>query len=138
MVEEEIRELLHKITAQMRRNYADLLRELDLYVGQDQLLCQLWQEDGITQVQLSEKLKCEPPTVTNMVKKLEGRGILTRKRDKSDGRISRVYITEKGRALYEPVVNIWMNQTQLLLEGISTEERIKLKAQMEKMYDNLS
>ncbi|MBN6889520.1 MarR family transcriptional regulator, organic hydroperoxide resistance regulator [Cytobacillus horneckiae] len=138
MIEEEIRELLYKLTAQMRRNYADLLRELDLYVGQDQLLCQLWKEDGVTQLQLSEKLKCEPPTVTNMVKKLESRGILMRKRDENDRRMSRVYITDKGRALYEPVVNIWSNQTEALLQGFTPEQRVVLKEQMEKMYDNLS
>ncbi len=35
------------------------------------LLLRLWVGDGVTQMQLCEHLKCEPPTVTNMVKSLE-------------------------------------------------------------------
>jgi DNA-binding MarR family transcriptional regulator len=68
VVDNEIREHIDKISAQMRRNYSDSLRQLDLHVGQDNLLCRLWSEDGITHMQLSERLNCEPPTITNMVK----------------------------------------------------------------------
>ena len=60
-----------------------MLRELDLHVGQDNLLCKLWREDGITQMQLTELLNCEPPTVTNMVKTLEKKGFVYRKKDQS-------------------------------------------------------
>ncbi|MBW7453445.1 MarR family winged helix-turn-helix transcriptional regulator [Paenibacillus sepulcri] len=138
MIDEEIRERLFKISAQMRRNFSELLNSVDLYVGQDQLLCQLWKEDGVTQVQLSESLNCEPPTVTNMINKLEKKGILLRKRDDADGRVSRVYVTPKGRELLEPVEKIWRQQTDKLLEGFSPEERITLKNMMQRMEKNLS
>lgn len=138
MIDEEIRERLFKISAQMRRNFSELLNSVDLYVGQDQLLCQLWKEDGVTQVQLSESLNCEPPTVTNMINKLEKKGILLRKRDDADGRVSRVYVTHKGRELLEPVEKIWRQQTDKLLEGFSREERITLKNMMQRMEKNLS
>ena len=54
MVDDEIREHIDKISSQMRRQYSEMLRELDLHVGQDNLLCKLWREDGITQMQLTE------------------------------------------------------------------------------------
>ena len=63
MIDDEIREILDGISTQMRRNYSKMLRELNLHVGQDQLLCRLLREDGVTQTQLSERLNCEPPTV---------------------------------------------------------------------------
>ena len=45
MVDNEIREHIDKISSQMRRQYSEMLRELDLHVGQDNLLCKLWTED---------------------------------------------------------------------------------------------
>ena len=81
MVDNEIREHIDKISSQMRRQYSEMLRELDLHVGQDNLLCKLWTADEITQMQLTELLNCEPSTVTNMVKTLEKKGFVYRKKD---------------------------------------------------------
>jgi MarR family transcriptional regulator, organic hydroperoxide resistance regulator len=138
VIDDEIREILDKISSQMRRNYSEMLRDLNLHVGQDQLLCRLWQEDGITQIQLCERLNCEPPTITNMVKTLEGYGLVYRERDNSDGRVSRVYLTPKGREIYEPVVQIWKKQQEKLLDGILPEERLMLRRLMKQMAENLN
>ena len=95
MIEDEIRELLDKISGQMRRDYNQLLQDVNLHAGQDNLLCKLWANDGLTQVQLCEHLKCEPPTVTNMVKALEQKGLVYRQKDEKDGRVTRIYLTLK-------------------------------------------
>jgi len=137
VIDDEIRELLDKISVQMRRNYADMLRELNLHVGQDQMLCRLWREDGVTQIQLCERLNCEPPTITNMVKTLESYGLVYRQKDESDGRVSRVYLTTKGRELYQPVEQIWKRQQEKLLEGILPEERLMLRRLMKQMAENI-
>ena len=44
LIEDEIREILDEILTQTRRNYSEMLRELKLHVGQDQLLCRLWKK----------------------------------------------------------------------------------------------
>lgn len=137
MIDDEIRDLLDKISARMRRDYADSLRAINLHVGQDHLLCRLWGGDGITQLQLSEYLKCEPPTVTNMVKTLEKNELVYRQRDEEDGRISRVYLTEKGRLLQKPVEQVWRKQQEKLLEGILPEEKLMLRRLMKQMEENL-
>ncbi|WP_375347520.1 MarR family winged helix-turn-helix transcriptional regulator (plasmid) [Priestia megaterium] len=137
MIEDEIRELLDKISGQMRRNYNQLLQEVNLHAGQDNLLCKLWANDGLTQVQLCEHLKCEPPTVTNMVKALEQKGIVYRQRDEKDGRISRVYLTPEGRDLEGPVNERWKKQQDKLLAGIVPEERLFLRRLMKQMEENL-
>ncbi|MCM3772444.1 MarR family transcriptional regulator (plasmid) [Priestia megaterium] len=137
MIEDEIRELLDKISGQMRRNYNQLLQDVNLHAGQDNLLCKLWANDGLTQVQLCEHLKCEPPTVTNMVKALEQKGIVYRQRDEKDGRISRVYLTPEGRDLEGPVNERWRKQQDKLLAGIIPEERLLLRRLMKQMEENL-
>ena len=120
MIDNEIREHIDKVSSQMRRQYSEMLRELDLHVGQDNLLCKLWRDDGITQMQLTERLNCEPPTVTNMVKTLEKKGFVYRKKDSVDGRVSRVYLTEKGSAVREPIeANLAQAARQIIKRTIS-------------------
>ncbi|SES44140.1 MarR family winged helix-turn-helix transcriptional regulator [Psychrobacillus sp. OK032] len=137
MVDNEIREHIDKISSQMRRQYSEALRELDLHVGQDNLLCKLWTADDITQMQLTELLNCEPSTVTNMVKTLEKKGFVYRKKDPVDGRVSRVYLTEKGLAVREPITQIWRKQQDKLLKGLTAENRELLNKFLQQMEKNL-
>ena len=137
MIDNEIREHIDKISSQMRRQYSEMLRELDLHVGQDNLLCKLWTEDEITQMQLTELLNCEPSTVTNMVKTLEKKGFVYRKKDPNDGRVSRVYLTEKGLAVREPIKQIWRKQQEKLLKGLTEENRVLLNEFLQQMEKNL-
>jgi DNA-binding MarR family transcriptional regulator len=133
----DIRESLDKVSSKMRRDYSESLRELNLYVGQDNLLARLWAGDGITQMQLCDHLKCEPPTVTNMVKSLEQNGFIVRKRDERDGRVMRIYLTDEGKELEKPVDFKWKQQQEKLLNSISPEERIVLRDLMKRMERNL-
>ncbi|WP_174733184.1 MarR family winged helix-turn-helix transcriptional regulator [Mesobacillus harenae] len=133
----DIRQSLDKISFQMRRDYSESLRALNLYVGQDNLLSRLWLGDGVTQMQLCEHLKCEPPTVTNMVKSLEQNGFIYRQRDKQDARVMRIYLTDKGKELEKPVESIWKQQREKLLHSILPEERLFLRDLMKRMERNL-
>ena len=88
-------------------------------------------------MQLCEHLKCEPPTVTNMVKSLEQNGFIIRKRDERDGRVMRIYLTDEGKELEGPVDFKWKQQQEKLLHSISPEERLVLRELMKRMEKNL-
>lgn len=133
----EIRELFDKISSRMRRDYSESLRELNLHVGQDNLLYRLWSGDGVTQMQLRDHLNCEPPTITNMVKSLEQNGFIYRKRDEKDARVMRIILTEAGKNLEKPIKIIWKQQQEKLLDSISPEERMLLRRLMKQMESNL-
>ncbi|MBY9079785.1 MarR family transcriptional regulator [Paenibacillus sp. HN-1] len=133
----DIRQSLDRISSQMRRDYSESLRELNLYVGQENLLYRLWLGDGITQMQICEHLKCEPPTVTNMVKSLEQNGFIYRKRDEQDARVMRIFLTNKGKKLEKPVDIKWRQEQDKLLHSISPEERLLLRQLLKKIENNL-
>lgn len=138
MADEDIRVLLDKICAQRRRNHSALLRKYNLHVGQDHALCELWKKEGITQLELSERMGCEPPTITNMIKKLEEYGLVYRQRDPVDGRINRIYLTSEGKALQQPIQEVWEKQQEKLLEGTLPEERLLLRRILQQMLENIS
>ncbi|MEJ8302935.1 MarR family winged helix-turn-helix transcriptional regulator [Saccharibacillus sacchari] len=134
----DIRQTLDRISAKMRRDYSEALRELNLYVGQDNLLSRLWLGgDGVTQMQLCEYLKCEPPTVTNMVRSLEQNGFIYRIKDKDDARIMRIFLTERGRELEAPVTLKWEQQQKKLLHSILPNDRSLLRKLLKQMENDL-
>lgn len=137
MIDNEIREHIDIISSQMRRQYSESLRNLGLHVGQDNLLYKLCTEGEIKQKRLTELLHCEPSTITNMIKTLEKKGFVSRKKDPDDGRVSLVYLTEKGRELREPIEEIWLQQQEKLLKGFTEENRVFLNDFLQQMENNL-
>lgn len=138
MTESEIRTLLQTIAIQTRKNYAAQLRKLDLHIGQELALFHLWQQDGITQSQLRHKIGSEASTVSNMLRKLEKDGIVYRKHNELDHRISHVFLTDKGRQLEGPINEIWTAHEQNMLQGFSPDELHTLHGLLSKIEHNLS
>jgi MarR family transcriptional regulator, organic hydroperoxide resistance regulator len=75
------------------------LESIGLHHAQGLILFQLWQEDGISQSVLAQALHITPPTATNTLKRMERDGWVKRRREESDLRIVRVYLTEQSRRL---------------------------------------
>ena len=137
MLNDEIRVLLDKISSQTRRNHNHLLHDLNLHVGQDKLLCKLWRADGLTQVELCNKLNCEAPTHTNMLSALEKKEPIMRKKDPDDKRTNRIYLTEAGKTMETSVTEMWKNQQDRLLKDITLEEKMFLRRLLKQMENNL-
>lgn len=54
-------------------------------------------EDGVKAGTLTESMHVVPGRMTDILKSLEYKGLITRKKEESDKRVVRVYITEQGR-----------------------------------------
>jgi MarR family transcriptional regulator, organic hydroperoxide resistance regulator len=76
---------------------------LGLHRGQPPLLFALWRQEGLTHTQLAERLEVTPATITRMVQRMERAGFVRRQADPNDERVSRVHLTEVGRAIREDV-----------------------------------
>ncbi|KFL26685.1 MarR family transcriptional regulator [Devosia sp. 17-2-E-8] len=81
------------------RFYKPRLDALDLTYPQYLVFLVLWEEDGLTVKALGDRLFLDSGTITPLVKRLEARGLLTRKRDDEDERQVRVLLTREGRAM---------------------------------------
>jgi MarR family transcriptional regulator, organic hydroperoxide resistance regulator len=58
----------------------------------------LWQQDGLTQRELSRRIGTMEPTTLNAIAAMERAGLVHRVRDERDRRRQFVFLTEKGRA----------------------------------------
>src|SRR5262245_60721734 len=113
---------IQRIAKVYRRRAEERLSALGLHPGQEFLLMQLWDKDGITQSELFERLCVEPSTVTKSLQRLEKVGFVERRPDAEDSRVSRVYLTESGRALQAPVLQIWNELEHATVSGLSEVE----------------
>ncbi len=75
------------------------LESIGLHYAQGLILFRLWQQDGISQTELAQALHIASPTATNTLKRMERNGWVHRRRDESDQRVVRVYLTEKAQTL---------------------------------------
>jgi len=114
------------------------LNKLGLHTGQEMLLLQLWIEEGIPQSQLAASMEVEPPTATKMLQRMERAGLIERRPDPEDARISRVYLTERGRALEQPVLDVWKQLEAQTVAGLSLTEQALLHRLLMQILTNLS
>jgi MarR family transcriptional regulator, organic hydroperoxide resistance regulator len=114
------------------------LASLGLHPGQDALLRLLWVEDGQRQTQLADALQVEPPTVTKMLQRMEASGLVTRKGDKTDGRVSLVKLTAKGKRLQPKVEAATAEVTREATRGVAAKEAAALVDALDKITANLA
>jgi DNA-binding MarR family transcriptional regulator len=114
------------------------LNKLGLHTGQEMLLLQLWNEEGMPQSQLAACMGVEPPTATKMLQRMENAGLIQRRPDPEDARISRVYLTERGRALEQPVLEVWKQLEARTVADLSPTEQALLRRLLMQVSANLS
>ena len=121
-----------------RNRAEELLNEHGLHAGQEMTLFQLWEEEGQTHSQLAERMCVEAPTASKMLQRMVTSGLLVRKADPDDARVSRVYLTEHGRSLEKPVLDAWNRLEEETLRGLTDAEKALLRRILIQMRTNLS
>lgn len=114
-----------------------LLEALGLYRGQPPVLKALWETEGLTQTELAERMKITPATMTKMLQRMEKTGFIYRKPDAGDQRVSRVYLTEAGRAVQKDVEAVWKRMDDETFANLTQEEQTQLRGFLLQMRSNL-
>ncbi|WP_040865697.1 MarR family winged helix-turn-helix transcriptional regulator [Nocardia exalbida] len=86
---------------EMSTLYSLIARRFELTSQQAELLCLLGADRPPSFGELAAMLGCDKTNVTGMVDRLERRGLLARKTDPSDRRVTRAVPTDQGSAVRE-------------------------------------
>ncbi len=114
-----------------------LLEAIGLYRGQPPVLHALWEQEGLTQTELAERMKVTPATMTKMLQRMEKAGFIQRRPDAEDQRISRVFVTPAGWAIKAQVEGVWQTIEAETFDGFTLEERVLLRRFFLHMRQNL-
>ncbi|WP_317959241.1 MarR family winged helix-turn-helix transcriptional regulator [Phaeobacter inhibens] len=125
----------------LARLFAQALQEriqpLGLSIGVFPIMLHLWEEEGLTQKQLVQRVGIEQGTMANTLKRMERDGLVVSQRDLSDGRRREIRLTEHGRSLRSPALRIAEEQNTFVLASLTTEEQAQILTLVTKVIQNM-
>ena len=104
-----------------------------LHPNQAAALVSIWALDGqVTPATLARRLFLEPHTVSELIIRMEKKGLVTKKKDRKKGNIVRISITKKGRQ----VCNQAMGQDLIhdIIANLSDKQREQLWSSLAVLY----
>lgn len=112
-----------------QRGWALFKQELDAYdmtPPQFALLAFLWQQDGLSQVELSEKSQVDRSTVGGLIDRLEKIGMVERHPHPQDRRAYQIRLTPKGKETEQPLTEMARRATARFTAGLSQKDQGEL------------
>jgi DNA-binding MarR family transcriptional regulator len=98
----------------------------------------LWENDGLTQRELSERAGLQEPTTYAALKAMEKLGYVTRKHMPDSRKKVYVFLTPKGRALRPKLVPLAEQVNDVALRGLSAEDIATTRRTLLVMIENLA
>jgi DNA-binding MarR family transcriptional regulator len=128
---------LHSKTMKVLRAVAEAaMQRHGLHLGQDHLLAVLWDRDGSTPGEVAAAVNVTTPAVVKMASRMAEVGLLTRRRDDRDNRLVRLWLTDVGRALQEPIEAERRSIEENITADLTKSERQHLLTALTKIHQS--
>ena len=128
------------LAGQLAKGFARSLQKratvLGFSPGQFPVLLELWQEDGLTQKQLLDKLEVEQATLANTLARMERDGLIQRTPHPNDRRAQIITLTSLGRELEVQAVEAASEADAALFSGFRRFERELMIEYMRMIVEN--
>lgn len=112
----------------------EILKEEDLSYGLHPLLITVYRNEGISQEQLAETLHLNESTIARNLKKLEGKGLIERIKDK---RKKIIKVTAKGERIAQKVMDYDEMWDEKISENLTSEEYDNFLKLLKRIYEGL-
>lgn len=116
--------------------YRPILKNIGLTYPQYITMMTLWEKDDVTVNQVGEILQLDNGTLTPLLKRLESKGYLERKRSKEDERVVKINLTEKGLKLKQNASFIPIELEKAM--NLNLEEMEQLKTLSDKVVQKIN
>lgn len=115
--------------------YRPFLDELDITYSQYLVMMVLWEKDGLTVNKIGEKLYLDSGTLTPLLKRLEAKSFIIRKRKKEDERVVEIFLADEGRNLQQKACEIPLKMQEKL--NLTSEDLLELKETVQKILNKI-
>ncbi len=113
------------------------LEDFNLTGAQFCVLTKLFEEEGLTQTQLAQRLYIESPTLVRTLDRLEEAGLIERRRVPSDRRAFHIFLTPKGHDLKDILMQKGNEVHDIAVKGLEEKEIELLKDLLYQLWRNL-
>ena len=111
--------------------------KLEVHPGQIPIIRLLGSIEGLSQKEIAGKLNIKPPTVNVSVQRMEKAGLAYRRADKKDQRITRIYLTDKGKEINERIADMMEENESIITANFTESELCLLKRMLRQVSKNL-
>ena len=125
---------LYACSREIIKMYKPFLDNIDLTYTQYITMLILWEKGQASAKELGERLYLDSGTLTPLLKKLESKNLVKRRRSKEDERSLIVTLTEDGVALKDKAVEIPAGMSKCV--KLTSEERATLRGLLDKLMDS--
>ena len=136
--ERSIQGLMMEISRMYMEKCFVKLKNLGIHPRQIPILAVLYKKDGCSQKELVKELGVKPPTVTVSIQRLEKSGFLIRRQDEKDQRVSRIYLSDEGRAIIKEGIQMAKEGEQQILAGFSESELCLMRRFCQQIKENIA
>jgi DNA-binding MarR family transcriptional regulator len=105
-----------------------------LHPNQAAALISVWALNGrVTPAALARRLFLEPHTVSELIIRMEKKGLVTKSRDRENATVVRISITNKGREVCQRVMG--QKLIRQIMSKLTDEQRTQLKTSLEILFN---
>jgi DNA-binding MarR family transcriptional regulator len=122
--------LTNRVSSAIARQYSD---RFALSIPEWRAMAVLGGTEGLSARDVAERTAMDKVQVSRAIESLMRARRVQRQADASDGRIMRLSLTAKGRAIYDEVVPLALHLEELFLSALSPQERRALDALLTKL-----
>lgn len=136
----ETGKIINRISNRLQRFAPDTQNRLGIGQAQAIILRFLLvegQKRDIYQVDIEKEFGLRPATVTETLKVLEKKDLIKRVPDENDGRKKKIIVTQKTLLMHDGVKDQVERSEEVLLQGITKEEKEQFMQIAAKMLNNL-
>jgi DNA-binding MarR family transcriptional regulator len=127
--------LSNRVSSAIAHEYSE---RFGLSIPEWRIMAVLGQSGGLSSRAVAERTAMDKVQVSRAVANLVETGRVQKKVDADDGRIARLSLTAKGRAIYDEIVPLALHLEEVLLGALTTEERAAFDRLMAKLDDRVS
>lgn len=129
--------LANRMARLFTRALAEALQPLDLAVAQFMVLLELWEEDGLTQRHLIQRLDVEQGTMNSTLNRMERDRLIVRRAHPTDGRAQTIHATPRAVALRGRAIEAARSVNATASAALSSREQLTLIGLMTRVIGSL-
>ena len=128
---------LYVVAKEIVNAYRSHLDPLNLTYTQYIVMMALWQYGELSVKELGQVLRLDSGTLTPLLKKLELKGFLKRKRSRNDERVVMVTLSEEGHTLRKEAIEVPKKLVASTQEVFTVHEAAELRKLLNKLLDTI-
>ncbi len=129
--------IANRLVRVFQKAFDKKLADHNLTSAQFCVLAKLFEEEGLTQTELANRLYIESPTLVRTLDRLEAAEIIERRRSPKDRRAYHIFLTPKGKKYRDLVDQVGFEIHREATRGLTKKQAQSLKSSLFKIWNNL-